>query len=226
MDPVGFLRPPHQAQVWFLRIDDMHSMDLGCLSEDERMRALRFRMAPDRVSFAGTRVLLRTLLGRYSGRNPSSLQFHYTPHGKPFLPDDGTNLSFNVSRRYPYSLVVVTNGPSAGIDIEKMQSDINSDEIALQNFSAREIDWLNTRTGVDKMHGFFRSWVIKEAVLKGDGRGLSVPLREIDVNLPDSPSADLRWGSWRIDELELTEGWLGAVALAATTQSIVTFPQS
>ena len=218
-----FRQPPHKAHIWFVRIDDLEFVHPESLSAEERSRALRYRFEPDRVSFTGTRAFLRLLLGHYAGTDPASLEFGYTPHGKPFLINNPT-LSFNVSRRAPCSFIVVTNGAPAGIDIERVRQDVDCPEIASQHFSAREIDWLNGKDDRHKIQDFFRLWVIKEAVLKADGRGLSVQLKEVDVDLKDRPSVNLTWGGWNISEYTLSDNCLGAVALSPSTESVITFP--
>ena len=66
------------------------------LSDDERVKAEKFKFAKDRFHFIISRGVLRTILGRYLQRNPQTLCFAYSHHGKPMLilePDYGYRIS-------------------------------------------------------------------------------------------------------------------------------------
>ena len=220
---ISFSTDSPRAHIWFLRIDDLETVDLRCLSPDEHDRARRFRFDADRVSFAGTRAVLRQLLAHYAAELPASLEFSYGPNGKPFLANNNRNVSFNVSRSRPYSVIAVTNGLSPGIDIEVIRPVQEYRGIASRYFTPRELEWLNSRDEKDRVRNFFRIWVLKEAVLKADGRGLSMPLNEVDMELSDTPLSASLWRLWRLWELGSREDCLAAVALDSAITSFVTF---
>lgn len=57
------------------------------LSDDERVRAQRFRFLKDRTHFIAARGLLRAILGRYLLKEPQALSFSYNAYGKPALAE-------------------------------------------------------------------------------------------------------------------------------------------
>jgi 4'-phosphopantetheinyl transferase len=166
---------------------------------------------------------LRQLLAQYAAARPASLEFSYGPNGKPFLANNNCNVSFNVSRSRPYSMIVLTNGLSPGIDIEVIRPVQEYREIASRYFTPRELDWLNSKDEKDRVRDFFRIWVLKEALLKADGRGLSLPLSTVDMELSDTPLSASLWRLWRLWELNSREDCLAGVALDSAITSFVTF---
>ncbi len=122
--------------------------DLLCA--DELARAAQIVSRRRRDTWARSRGLLRTLLGRYLDRDPRTLDFVLGPHGKPSL-DEGTtyvtDLRFNLSHSGGFALVAVTAGREVGVDIE----------------------CANERHTVE----FLREWVAREAAVKCRGAGLA-----------------------------------------------------
>jgi phosphopantetheinyl transferase len=77
----------------------------------------------------------------------------------------------------------------------------------------------HTLPAIARYQAFFNCWTRKEAYLKARGLGLSIPLSSFDVSLlPGQPAALLRTSQvddlnrWRLYELELGSGFVGAVA--------------
>ena len=72
-----------------------------------------------------------------------------------------------------------------------------------------------------KQRAFFLAWTRKEALLKGDGKGLTFPLCDVEVTLtPDEPARLVQFGEvagdaapWRLLHLEPGDGYVGAVAI-------------
>ncbi len=59
------------------------------LSAEEQERAMRFRFENDRRRFAGSRLLLRTVLGRELGCDPREVSFVEGKWGKPAVAGGG-----------------------------------------------------------------------------------------------------------------------------------------
>ena len=55
------------------------------LSEDEKLRANRFRFAKHKRRFIAARGILRQLLAGYLQSSPGKINFTYNPQGKPEL---------------------------------------------------------------------------------------------------------------------------------------------
>jgi 4'-phosphopantetheinyl transferase len=120
-----------------------------------------------------------------------------------------------------------------GIDIEKIRSEISDQAIAERFFCSRENDWLQSLPGDQRIQGFFRLWSVKESILKADGKGLSIPLADVDtsnvlartssnVSLPDGGRMLSLW----VGELHATEGYTAALAVEGTAPRIQIFQEN
>ncbi|MBP1779677.1 MAG: phosphopantetheine-protein transferase [candidate division NC10 bacterium] len=176
------------------------------LAPEERDRADRFGRAEDRRRFTVGRGVLRTILGRYLGREPDQLHFRYNPSGKPGLSAEtgSHSIRFNVSHTRDIALHAVTIGREIGVDIERIRADIGTEEIAARIFSAREVAALCALPHSSRLEAFFTCWTRKEAYLKARGEGLSLPLDRFTVSLaPGHPAALLEV----LDDPEETTRW-------------------
>jgi 4'-phosphopantetheinyl transferase len=173
------------------------------LSEDESERAARFRFDHDRNRFITARGMLRTLLARYLQKQPKDLQFFLGREGKPALALDSSErvLSFNVSHSQDVAVFAFGWNRSIGVDVEKVRSDVEYDDIAQHYFSAGEMQSLAQLPRRKRVEGFFLCWTRKEAYVKASGGGLQIPLDSFDVSLEPGCSARFLRGvhsSWRI----------------------------
>ena len=74
-----------------------------------------------------------------------------------------------------------------GVDMERINSETATLDIARRFFSDREYQQMFSCTPADQSRAFFRCWTRKEAYIKARGRGLSLPLRDFDVSLEEHP---------------------------------------
>ena len=158
------------------------------LSADERERANRFYMERDRVRFVMFRGVLRILLGEYLGTDPGAITFTYAEKGKPSV--DGAGIDFNVSHSHNMAAYAFDIG-ELGVDIEWVRPDMEVRTIASRFYAPDECAWiLGNQTPVE---AFFDCWTRKEAYIKAEGGGLSIPLETFSVRGP------LPWElySWR-----------------------------
>lgn len=176
------------------------------LSADEKARANRFRFDVHRRRFIVARGILRTLLGRYLNTPATSIQFHKTDHGKPYIRHllHGSELCFNVSHSHEMALYAFTRDRRVGIDIEYRRNIIDLDSIARHFFAPVEVDTLLSLSPQIRPVAFLNCWTRKEAYIKGLGEGLSHPLHTFTVSLAPGqparlvsdvgdPSAPQRW---------------------------------
>jgi len=167
------------------------------LSPDERERTATFRFARDRDRFVIARGLLRTLLGERLGEEPGRIRFAYGERGKPRLADE-TGLRFNLSHSRGLVAIALCEGRELGIDVEVRRHVPHAEGIArrfLPPSVAGEIDW----AGSQPLREFFQAWVRQEAYAKGCGAGL--------MGIGERPEA------WSLADLELADGYAGAVAV-------------
>ncbi|HEY1388134.1 MAG TPA: 4'-phosphopantetheinyl transferase superfamily protein [Ktedonobacterales bacterium] len=156
------------------------------LSVDERTTASRFHFAADRERYILTRGLLRAILQRYTGSAPELLTFTYSAHGKPALAapaklTDGCPIYFNLSHAHEVAIYAISRDHELGIDIERIRTDIEYEQIARRVFSPFERATLFALPPHERAKAFFRCWTMKEAYIKGHGDGLSMPLDNFDT---------------------------------------------
>ena len=193
------------------------------LSQDERIRADRFYFEQDTKRFIVGRGILRTMLGRYLGIEPSQLQFRYGPCGKPALTENslGSTVSFNLSHSQGLALYAVTCDRQIGVDLEHIRPVPNAENIALRFFSEREKAVFTALPPSQKQAAFFNCWTRKEAYMKAIGEGLALPLDQFDVSLsPGEPARLLGIKGdrcavtrWFLQELTPAPSYVAALAV-------------
>jgi len=224
-----------EAACWDLRADVLHVWRVflraeaqrlepyaATLSEDEQSRAQRYRFERDRNDFVAGRGVLRSLLGRYLGLVPEQIRFVYGNRGKPALaPELKTPLRFNVSHSDGLLLCVVTANRAVGVDVERVRWLPDLEEVAGCVFCPHELAVLRGLVErQEKQQAFFRCWTRKEAYIKADGEGFSLPVQQIEVSIAPGKPAELvrRAGRgaearrWSLRDFDPAPGYVGAVA--------------
>jgi 4'-phosphopantetheinyl transferase len=193
------------------------------LAPDELERAEQYVFRRDRERYILGRGILRAILSRYLGVKPAELSFSYNCCGKPSLaaPFHRNGFQFNVSHSDWLALYGVARGRKIGVDLERVNSDLDCEEIARHFFSKGEIAALCTLPEQSKHKGFYNCWTRKEAYVKAKGAGFSIPLDEFDVTLiPGVPARLLHteWEPqevtrWSFEELRPGRGYAAAIAV-------------
>ena len=174
----GRICEPQQLDAWLLStVVPLAEREIyeDVLSATERQVAARFHFDADRDRSIVARGGLRWILSAYCGVSPQALTFRTDSYGKPSLSGIPSAPQFNVSHSGDCVLIGVSLGP-CGVDVERSHTRLSEHSIAERFFCPREVQWLR-RT----QNGFLRLWTMKEAVIKAVGRGLSVPLSDVDV---------------------------------------------
>lgn len=214
------------VDIWHINIEpppEKIAASRSLLSPDELERAARFHFDIHRNRYIAGRAALRGILAQYLGIPPQALAFVYGEKGKPALaPQVNTRrLEFNLSHSHDRALLGITLGSVLGVDIERINLEFGTDEIATHFFSAFEVDCLLALPKPDRGATFFSCWTRKEAYIKAVGEGLSLPLDSFDVAFgpgveaallrveaaPDAPSR------WRMYDIPAPEGYAAAIAV-------------
>jgi 4'-phosphopantetheinyl transferase len=205
------------VHLWAWRVDRADACHANVLSDDERYRAARFREERDRTRFIAAHGMMRALLGRYCGRPAEALRFVYGEHGKPALAGPGPQ--FSLSRRSDLSIIAITEKAAVGVDIERLVLPPDAAAILQDNASPAERNEYARLPAKDRTQTFFCWWTRKEAVVKGLGGGLSVPLSCFDVSM-EMPLAETSGGAvrrlgsaWTLRDLHPHDDYLGALAV-------------
>jgi 4'-phosphopantetheinyl transferase len=164
------------TSVFVIDLDDGQLSDpnlLSWLAAAERARMNRFATGQLAQRFAVARLATRIILGRATGRRPSTLHFKTNAWGRPELPGGP---HFNLTHAGDLALLAVDEDAAVGIDME-MKSEV-VDEATLSEFLSPEEH--ASRPSAERCLAT-RLWVRKEALLKADGRGLSLDTKTVTV---------------------------------------------
>lgn len=119
----------------------------------------------------------------------------YNEFGKPFLNDD---VDFSISHSGNFVVCAIGQKIKLGIDIEKI-TDIDIRDY--QDIMTKE-EWCQINMQENPLKSFFRFWTMKESIIKAEEKGLSIPLKEINIL---SNKVVYNNKSWYLIELILNE---------------------
>ncbi|MBE0670393.1 MAG: 4'-phosphopantetheinyl transferase superfamily protein [Anaerolineales bacterium] len=216
----------HHVDIWCVSSAlsaDSVKLLFPFLSNDEKQRASRFRFPIDRDRYIVSHGSLRDILGRYLHGQPYQSIFSTNKYGKPSLVD--SELEFNLSHSNDFTLIAIAQGRKVGVDVEHIRTDMELENIARRYFSRVEISELMSMPSEQREAGFFNCWTRKEAYIKAQGLGLSLPLDSFDVSLtPDQPAVlretrpnPQEAACWSLLSLEIHPNYAGALAVETGT---------
>jgi 4'-phosphopantetheinyl transferase len=228
------------VHVWVLSLDAKGPDEgLELLNEQETGRAARFLRASDRQRYVAARSALRILLSRYVGEQPGKLVFRSGRRGKPELVRRAgqAEIFFNLTHSGQLVAIAVSRAMPVGIDVEKIDPTLDIDALAPVSLSAAEQASLRRLGEEDRRACFYAAWVCKEAVLKAMGCGVSERLKQVEVDvaaLADTAACtsqrfDISMdadGPWRVQRLEVRDGYVGAVAAPVRQWAVLSFEAS
>ena len=213
------------ADVWIVSIPDRpEAVDaaLGIVSPEERTRAERFRHAADRASYLCGHAALRVLLGGQRHIPYEARSFALGSHGKPFLADAAVR--FNLSRSGARALVGICGDGEIGVDIERCDQGDATHDVARSSFSGAERAWIAAAAGDDeRLQRFIRLWVIREALVKATGSGLSRSMADIAISIDDGVPSMAGEETWHMAEPppEMSQCLQGYAAAAVVPRGCV-----
>lgn len=215
-----------EVQIWRADVTGMAGdpdVYLHHLSPDEVERAARYKAGQVRVQFVAARACLRVLLGKLLGLVPREVPIILTAYGKPELPPEcGERLFFNVAHSRETVLIALCREGLVGVDLEYLDRRTDALDIAGNYFTIEEFRQIEgAGDPAERQRAFFRCWTRKEAVVKADGRGLSIPLGSIAVPVLESAAstpviagegAGSEQATWFVTDLAMGDGIAGAFA--------------
>jgi 4'-phosphopantetheinyl transferase len=208
----------HEVHLWQSVLDASSERILRMrllLNENELARAERFRTEQARRSFIVARGALRCLLGGYLGQSPQTISIESGAQGKPQV----SGLQFSISHSFQIALLAFSKECEVGVDVEKVRSLPDRDQITERFFSPGEAAELKGIAAEERDLAFFNCWTRKEAYVKAVGRGLQVPLHEFRVTLAPHDEARILHldhqpaaaNEWQVYALQPAPDYVGAV---------------
>lgn len=163
------------------------------LSEDELVRAEKLKIEEKKSQFVITRSVLRLLLSSAIDKTYQDIEFFYGEHGKPSIKESLNEIpiEFNISHSGNYALIAITLSNEVGVDIEKINSDIDHQSLSKRFFSEQEYNDLQR---IDEDHQcdiFYSIWAKKESFIKATGQGVAFGLERFSVSLDEVGKAGL-----------------------------------
>ena len=198
------------AQIYFARFgtsisDSLLDAYLEMMPSGIRSTIERYKRWQDRqATLFGKLLLLKALQQQFHDAGLSKFQsMALSEFGKPFIKGGP---EFNISHSQDIVVVALTDNEAIGIDIEKIHP-VDKDDFVCE--LPEIISFFETHEADKATHLFFECWTKKEAVLKGFGKGLLVPLKDVLLK-GDQACIDNR--SWFIKEVPIGEGYCCHVA--------------
>jgi 4'-phosphopantetheinyl transferase len=212
-----------RVSCFALDVDDDRLAEVArWLSPDEERRASAYASQAQRRRFIAARGQLRSTLADYVGASPASLRFAYGVDGKPSLaPVVGRRWpSFNIGHSRDVLVVAVAERGRVGVDVEFETRAAPYEAIVARYFSARERTQIASLEPEERRRAFLRGWTRKEAFLKARGEGITQRLSTTEVTILPTEEArlievvgePLEHERWRLSDLALPAGYLGALA--------------
>jgi 4'-phosphopantetheinyl transferase len=187
--------PAGEAHLW---IHDLTSTPAtiaekkSLLSQEEIARANRFLHPRDHDRYIISHARTREILAQYLAVPPEAVSYEFEKFGKPRLPAriNPANLQFNLSHSGSWMALAVVLNARIGVDIEVLQPESASLDVAARFFTPRENQELRSLSGQAQVQAFFNCWTRKEAYLKAIGFGLTASPENCEVSLlPGDPPA-------------------------------------
>ncbi|WJJ95640.1 4'-phosphopantetheinyl transferase family protein [Algibacter luteus] len=220
----------NEIHIWFINFnipEKYFTLLNSFLSEDEILKASKFKFEKDKNCSIITRGALRLLSGKYLNLNPQEIEFKYGDFGKPAFNFE-TPLKFNVSHSGNIAVLGFCLHSDIGVDIEVMKANFDVFDIASNYFSSSEIEALKILPTEEHTKGFYRCWTRKESFIKAKAKGLSFPLDSFSVSIDSDIKAELletKWDNnekefWKLFSFSPQENYIGAVSVKGQIQKV------
>lgn len=214
---------PDEVHVWSLNLDLIPEDEYtyyGLLSDDEGIKARRYRLATHQRRSMLARAYLRIILSLYLNVDPKIIVFAYHNRKPGLVFPKSMPVNFNLSHSHDLLVIGVTLNHALGIDVEKIDSHAY-EEIAARHFSYQEKLCLSQLSESRKKWAFYNIWSRKEAVLKAAGIGLSIPLSSLSVPISDQAEwIELLGKRWYLLSLLLHPHYACALASSEGIRSV------
>ena len=171
-----------QVQLFISDIKQLGPIDtaLSFLDPTELERFKAFKDEKARSLFGHGRRMMKTLLAEQTGKESTDIQFSYSDHGKPFIPQQH-KMHFNLSHSGDILCFGIAPVP-LGVDIE-LHKPIEFLDVAKTVYNPEEVSKLLEIQEIERSELFYSYWTRKEAFIKCQGYGFSfpIPLTQVDI---------------------------------------------
>lgn len=192
------------------------------LTGEEQRRAKRLRVASAQNQFVLTRTWLRSVLANYCELRAIDIPLAYSNHGKPHLDHpELSRFQFNLTHSRDIALLAITLDRPVGIDLEWIDPKRDFQALASRYYSPKEQAWLKQFEDDKLSDEFYHIWVRKEAWLKAMGKGITMALEAMDVEMQNAPTFTLSLpntdGLWSGCDLQVASAYQASLVLFGDT---------
>ncbi|TXE05972.1 4'-phosphopantetheinyl transferase superfamily protein [Gelidibacter salicanalis] len=217
---------PNIIHTYYVNTDTDKSY-ANLLSQEETLKASKFKFKKNRNQLVVSRGALRILSGKYLNKDPKEIGFKYGEFGKPDF-DLETPLNFNISHSGTMAILAFVLDHAIGVDIEKIKPDFDVMEIASNFFSDLEIEALNKIPKNKLTEAFYRCWTRKESFIKAKAQGLSFPLDSFSVCINSTIKTEVletKWeeaekNNWSLFTFSPNQDYIGAISVKGQIESV------
>ena len=198
-----------------------YQLDMLLYSLPQSMQAYirKFRFAEDQYRSMYGRLLLKQALVENNIPLDSINNFSIDQYKRPHLINEH-NFDFNISHSGDIVLCLVdTNANRIGVDIEEKKKINTTDYLTL--WRSDEVKYLDAVADENQLDRFYQLWTQKEAVIKADGRGMTLPFNEIKID-QNSKIASVGEQHWHLYSLHLDKRYTSHIASLNQIDSVQT----
>lgn len=162
-----------EVQVWVASLavsDERYAALATSLPEEENAHAATLHPVAAR-RYVVARGILRSLLAGFTGTDARKLRFNYGASGKPSL-SNRDDIHFNISHSADLGLFAFSPDRPVGVDVENERPVRRLLDVAQRFMTEDELRMLAETPEEERNGAFLRSWVVREARLKAEGKGV------------------------------------------------------
>ena len=162
-----------EVQVWVASLavsDERYATLAASLPAEENSHAATLHPVAAR-RYVVARGILRTLLAGFTGTDAKKLRFNYGAAGKPTL-SNRDDIHFNLSHSADLGLFAFSPDRPVGVDVENERPVRRLLDVAQRFMTEDELRMLAETPEEERNSAFLRSWVVREARLKAEGKGV------------------------------------------------------
>lgn len=165
--------------------EDVKAPFVSMISGEERAHLESLHFPRDRREYLVAHVLARTALSHCHPIPPEAWHFSRNPYGKPAI-DPECGLHFNLAHSSELTACLIYQRGEVGVDVEPYGRGFDILEIASTVFSPQELAQLEPLDETEKTDHMLTLWTLKEAFVKAQGKGFSLPLKTISFLRDDA----------------------------------------
>lgn len=133
------------------------------------------------------KLVLRKLLMEFGYPKNVLQEIKIDENNRPYINQD---IDFNISHSGDYVICAISTQSRIGIDIEEVK-DIDVDGIKGMVFN--DEDDKNFNSTQKLLDLFYDTWTLKEATLKANGKGLLIPMKDIEMHGKNVTCSNQLW---------------------------------